>query len=69
MLKEIDDMKEEMKIKDSNDKQKCRKITLVKNPKVLTTKNGRIVLFAKCAVCNSKKWKFFCSKSKKLVDH
>ena len=37
---------------------KCRKITESKNPKVVRTKNGRIMLLAKCAVCNSKKYKF-----------
>ena len=30
-----------------------------KNPKVVRIKNGRIMLLSKCAVCNSKKWKFF----------
>ena len=37
---------------------KCRKNTESKNPKVLRTKNGRIMLLSKCAVCNSKKPKF-----------
>ena len=34
---------------------KCRKNTESKNPKVARTKNGRIMLLSKCAVCNSKK--------------
>ena len=34
---------------------KCRKNTESKNPKVARTKNGRIVLLPKCAVCSSKK--------------
>ena len=34
---------------------KCRKNTESKNPKVARTKNGRIVLLPKCAVCYSKK--------------
>ena len=37
---------------------KCRKNTESKNPKVARTKNGRIMLLSKCAVCNSKKSKF-----------
>ena len=41
---------------------KCRKNTESKNPKVITTKNGRIMLLSKCEVCNSKKWKFIKEK-------
>ena len=37
---------------------KCRKIQEVKNPNVIKTKNGRIMLLSKCAVCDSKKSKF-----------
>ena len=37
---------------------KCRKNTEIKNPKVATTKNGRMMLLSKCAVCDSKKSKF-----------
>ena len=37
---------------------KCRKNTESKNPKVGRTKNGRINLLSKCAVCDSKKSKF-----------
>ena len=37
---------------------KCRKNTESKNPKVVKTKNGRIILLSKLAVCNSKKSKF-----------
>ena len=37
---------------------KCRKNTESKNPKVVKTENGRIMLLSKCAVCNSKKLKF-----------
>ena len=36
----------------------CRKNTESKNPKVERTKNGRIMLLSKCAVCDSKKSKF-----------
>ena len=34
---------------------KCRKNTESKNPKALKTKNGRIIILSKCAMCNSKK--------------
>ena len=37
---------------------RCRKNTESKNPKVVKTKNGRIMLFSKCEVCDSKKSKF-----------
>ena len=37
---------------------KCRKNTESKNPKVVRTKNERIMILSKCSVCNSKKWKF-----------
>ena len=36
----------------------CRKNIESKNPKVVRTKNGRIMVLSKCAVCNSKKSKF-----------
>ena len=37
---------------------KCRKNTERKNPKIARTKNVRIMLLSKCAVCDSKKSKF-----------
>ena len=37
---------------------KCRKNTESKTPKVVKTKNGRIILLSKCEVCDSKKSKF-----------
>ena len=37
---------------------KCRKNRKSKNPKVLCTKNVRIIPLSKCAVYNSKKSKF-----------
>ena len=37
---------------------KCRKNTESKNPKAVTTKNGKILLLSNCTVCNSKKLKF-----------
>ena len=33
---------------------KCRKNTESKNPKVAKTRNGKIMLLSKCAVCDSK---------------
>ena len=36
---------------------KCRKNTESKNPKVVRTKNERIMLFSKCSVSDSKKSK------------
>ena len=37
---------------------KCRKSTESENPEVVRTKNGRIMLLSKCAVCHSKNLKF-----------
>ena len=37
---------------------KCRKNIESKNLKVVKTKNGRIMLLSKCAVCDSKKSNF-----------
>ena len=34
---------------------KCRKNLESKNPKIVRTKNGRIMLLSKCKVCNKKK--------------
>ena len=36
---------------------KCRETTESKNPKVVRTKNGRIMPLSKCSVCNNKKSK------------
>ena len=36
----------------------CRKNTKTKNPKVVRTKNGRIMPLSKCAVCDCKKLTF-----------
>ena len=46
---------------------KCRKNAESKNPKFARTKNGRIMLFSKCAVRDSKNQNL--SNSKKLVDY
>ena len=37
---------------------KCKKNTESKNPKVVRTKNGRIMLLSNYLVCNSKKSEF-----------
>ena len=37
---------------------KFRKNTKSKNPEIINTKNGRIMLLSKCTVCNSKISKF-----------
>ena len=37
---------------------KCRKNTEIKNPKVVRTKHGRIMLLSKSSVCNCKKPKY-----------
>ena len=41
---------------------KCRKNTESKIPKVVGTKNERIMLLSKCSVYNGKKLKFFKAK-------
>ena len=40
---------------------------LIKNPEVVRTNYGRMMLLSKCALCNSKKWNFV--KNKKLEDY
>ena len=47
---------------------KCRKKTKNQNPKVVSTKNWRIMFLSKCVVCNSKKNQNFLKK-KKLEDY
>ena len=44
---------------------KSRKVTESENPKVEKTKNGRIMLLSKCAVCDSTKLKFIKEKEAK----
>ena len=46
---------------------KCRKNRESKNPKVARTKNGRIMLLSKFAVCNGKKSKFLKEQEAKVV--
>ena len=40
----------------------CRKNTESKNTEAVRTKNGKIMLLSKCAVCNSKKGNFLKKK-------
>ena len=48
---------------------KCRKNTESKNPKVVRTKNRRIMLLSKCEVSDSKKIKIYQRyQREKLVD-
>ena len=42
----------------SSDCLKCRKNTQSKNPRIVKTKNRKIMLLSKCAVCNTKKSTF-----------
>ena len=37
---------------------KCRKYTKNINPQVSSTSNGKLMILPKCAICNSKKFKF-----------
>ena len=37
---------------------KCKKNTESLNPKVLKTRNGKIMILSKCAICGSKKSNF-----------
>ena len=46
---------------------KCRKNTESKNPKVVKTKNGRMILLSKCAVCDSKNSKFIKDKKASVL--
>ena len=38
---------------------KCKRNTESINPKVLKTTNGKAIILSKCAICGSKKSKFF----------
>ena len=43
---------------------KCKKNTESKNPVIVKTKNGRIMLSSNCAVCGSKKPRFIIEQKK-----
>ena len=38
---------------------KCKKYTKNINPQVSSTSNGKMMILSKCAICDSKKSKFF----------
>ena len=38
---------------------KCRKDTDDRDPKILSSSNGRAMVLSKCAICGSKKSRFF----------
>ena len=44
---------------------KCRKNTENINPRVPKTSNGRTIVLSKCAMCDSKKWRFVKSQEAK----
>ena len=46
---------------------KCRKDTENINPKISKTSNGRTMLLSKCAICGSKKSKFFKNQEAKAL--
>ena len=46
---------------------KYRKNIESKNPKIVKTKNGRVMLLSKCAVCNSKKLKFIKEQQARII--
>ena len=46
---------------------KCRTNTESKNPKVVKTKNRRMMLLSKCSVCDSKKLKFIKEREAKGI--
>ena len=49
---------------------KCRNNRVGKNPEVVRTKNGRIMLLSKCVLCNSKKSKLIKEQEAKgLLDN
>ena len=65
VLKLFYDMEEKIKYTENSKSKtmlsycvRCRKNTESKNPKVVRTKNGRVMLLSKCSVSNCKKLKF-----------
>ena len=44
---------------------KCRKDTENINPKISETSNGKAMILSKCAICGSKKSRFFKNQEKK----
>ena len=46
---------------------KCKKNTESVNPKVSATSNGKTMILSTCAICGSKKSKFFKKTSKRII--
>ena len=44
---------------------KCRKYTENINPQLSSTSNGKTMILSKCAICNSKKFKFIKKQEEK----
>ena len=44
---------------------KCKKYTENINPQALSTSNGKMLIFSKCAICNSKKSRFIKNREAK----
>ena len=46
---------------------KCKKHSKNINPQVSSTSNGRIMVLSKCAICDSKKWRFIKNQEAKAL--
>ena len=71
VLKLFYDMEEKIKYTENSKSKtmlsycvRCRKNTESKNPKVVRTKNGRVMLLSKCSVSNCKNWSFLKNKKR-----
>ena len=47
----------------------CRKDTKNVDPKMIKTKNGKLVLLSKCALCSSKKSRFIKEQEAKVLSN
>ena len=46
---------------------KCKENTENKDPKILTSSNGRVMILSKCAICGSKKSRFIKNQEAKRL--
>ena len=46
---------------------KCRKYTKTINPQVSSGSNGKLMILSKCAICDSKKFKFIKKQDAKVL--
>ena len=46
---------------------KCRKYTKTINPQVSSGRNGKLMILSKCAICDSKKFKFIKKQDAKVL--